>query len=125
MIDDITFRPNWFEHVKLIESFQHLSLTLGYNLYFVISTADSLANDLISTKYDLKNLRGLTVTDDKAYAYFVWINCDMDDILIQSTIAHEFTHVLDAVYERVGAQSVDTEIRAYMLDHLIQLAAVE
>lgn len=66
-------------------------------------------------------MNGFAAKFDRERVYLLWVDPSLKDVMKERVILHEMSHILDYIFDEIGAASVDTEIRAYALDHLYSL----
>lgn len=125
------FKKQWLkEFEKQIISYKNTPFSLGYDICF-LSNFRHISDEARVTSEVLKHHLGFTFKGQgfassykKHQVYCIAIvdgKGDMDLIRFIEVLVHEASHVVDYIIENCAIQNVDTEVRAYLLDHIVGL----
>jgi Zn-dependent peptidase ImmA (M78 family) len=51
----------------------------------------------------------------------IFLNSDLSDTRFLSILVHELSHLVDHMLENAFVKVVDTELRAYLIDHVFEM----
>lgn len=125
------FKKNWlgeFKNQKI--DYKNTPFSLGYDIYF-ISNSKHLSDEARVSSEALRHHvgssfkgQGLASSYKKHSVYCIAIidkRGNMDIIRLIEVLTHEASHIVDYIIENCAIRNVDTEVRSYILDHIVGL----
>lgn len=125
------FRKEWLTQLKRQKiDYKNTPFSLGYDIYF-LSNSHHVSDDVRISDNQLKQHVGLSF-QGQGYAsaykqhrvYCIAVvddTGDMDIIRFIEVLVHEASHVVDYILEYCAISNIDTEVRSYILDHIVGL----
>lgn len=128
--DGPVFKKQWLSELgnQRID-YKNTPFSLGYDIYFLSNSkhmSDKRRVSLDMLKHHLGSFKGqgLASSYRKHRVYCLAIvdwRDDMDFIRFVEVLVHEASHIVDYIIENCVIQTVDTEVRSYLLDHIVGL----
>lgn len=125
------FRKEWLDQLKKQRiDYENTPFSLGYNIYFLSNShhvsdgvrlslrnlkkhvGESFAGQGYASSYPQHKVYCISIIDEKD---------NMDIIRFIEVLTHEVSHIVDYIIENCAISNVDTEVRAYVLDHIVGL----
>lgn len=127
------FKKKWLDQFKNQKiEYKNTPFSLGYDIFFMsnsyhVSDDARLPLDAIKHHVGLSfKGQGFASSYDRHKVYCIAIIDDetgdeMDLIRFIEVLTHEASHVVDYIIENCVISTVDTEVRSYILDHIVGL----
>lgn len=129
--DGPIFKKKWldeFNNQKI--EYKNTPFSLGYNIYLISNSSHLQDEFRVSTEVLRHHVglsfkgQGLASSYRKHRVYSIAIidrNGKMDLVRFIEVLTHEASHVVDYIIENCAIKNVDTEVRSYILDHIVGL----
>lgn len=127
------FRKEWLHQLKNQKiDYDNTPFSLGFNIYFISNSyhvsddvrlpleivrqhvGPSFAGQGYATMYNQHKVYCIAIVDNES-------GDGMNLIRFIEVLTHEASHIVDYIIEKCVIKDIDTEVRAYILDHIVGL----